>query len=204
MADRTRQRSVLAVWVVAIIVGGLAVIALGVPRPIAAQSTATEPAFVTLLNRTPDSRTVEVQSLLTGASSRHTVPSHETLTIDVDAGAEPVDMLASCRGCHSVYFAVAGGQRLIVVLAPRDEPAIVRSDLYIVNEGEGRRRGVLRTGAMRGAGRTLLPFDLRAGESIHIGLRTAGAVIDLNLACFGCGFQRIRMTDAVDLEVAIR
>ena len=204
MADCTRQRSVLAVWVVAIIVGGLAVIALGAPRPIAAQSTPAEPAFVTLLNLTPGSRTVEVQTLLTGIRGRHTVASQETLTIDVDAGAEPIDMLASCRGCHSVHFAIAGGQRLVVVLWPLDKPAIDRSDLRIVNEGESRRRGVLRTGAIRSAGRTLLPFDLRAGESIHIGLRTAGAVIDLNLACFGCGFQRIRMTDAVDLEVAIR
>lgn len=204
MADCTRQRSVLAVWVVAIIVGGLVVIALGAPRPIAAQSTPAESTFVTLLNLTSGSRTVEVQTLLTGISSRHTVPSQETLTIDVDAGAEPVDMLASCRGCHSVHFAIAGGQRLVVLLWPLDKPAIDRSDLYIVNEGEGQRRGVLRTGALHGAGRTLLPFDLRAGESIRIGLRTAGAAIDLNLTCFGCGSQRIRMTDAVDLEVAIR
>ena len=204
MTDRTRPCAAFAIWAVAIIAGGLVVIALGVPGSIAAQTPPAEPTFVTLLNRTPDSRTVEVQSLLTGISSRNPVPSQETLTIEVAAGAEPLEMVASCRACHSVYFAVAGGQRLVVVLAPLDEPAIVRSDLHIVNDSEGRRQGVLRTGAIPGAGRTLLPFDLRAGESLRIGVRTDSAAIDLNLTCFGCGAQRIRMTDAVDLEVVLR
>ena len=203
MADRTRPRSVLAIWVAAIIAGGLAVIAFGGPGPIAAQSPPADTAVVTLLNLTPGSRTVEVQSLATGISSSHTVPSQGTLTVDVAAGADPVDMVTRCGACHSVHFAVARGQRLIVVLAPLDEPAIARADLYIVNEGDGRRQGVVRTGAAVGKGRSLLTFDLRPGEEVHVGLRTAGAVIDLNLRCFGCGSQHIRMTDAVELHVVI-
>ncbi len=203
MTDRASRRRVAAVWRGAMLVGVLAALWLGGARSGAAQSPAGDPAFVTLLNLTSNSRIVEVRHLPAGDRDRHTVGAEERVTFEVAAADDPIDMMARCRGCHAVRFAVAGGQRLIVLLVPQDEPAITRADLNIVNEGDGRRRGVVRTGAEPRLGRTLLPFNLGAGEEIRVGLRTAGAVIDLNLTCFGCGSQRIRVTDAVELDVVI-
>jgi hypothetical protein len=203
MADPASRRRVSAVWRAAMLVGVLAALWLGGARSGAAQSPSGDPAFVTLINLTPSARTVDVRHLPAGTRDRHRVPGEEEFTFSVDAGADPVDMTARCRGCHPVRFAVAAGQRLVVLLVSVEDPAITRADLRIVNQGDGQRRGVVRTGAVPGGGRTLVPFDLGAGEEVHVGLRTAGAVIDLNLTCFGCGGQRIRVTDAVDLEVAI-
>ena len=203
MTDRAPRRPVAAFWRGAILVGVLAALWLGGARTGAAQSPVGDPAFVTLLNLTSGSRTVEVRGVLTGSREQRTVPSEESVTFPVAAGADPVDMRAECPGCHAVDFAVAAGQRVVVLLQSSDDPPIIRADLHIVNQGDAPRRGVLRTGSELGLGRTLLPFDLRPDEEIRVGLRTAGAVIDLNLSCFGCESQHIRVTDAVDLEVVI-
>lgn len=203
MTDRASRRRAAAIWRGALLVGVLAALWLGGSRPGAAQSPPGEPAFVTLLNLTSSSRVVDVLHLPASDRDHHRVDAEERVTFEVAAAEEPIDMMARCRGCHSVRFAVAGGQRLIVLLVPQDAPAIARADLNIVNEGDGRRRGVVRTGSIAGEGRTLLPFDLGVGEEIRVGLRTAGAVIDLNLTCFGCGSQRLRVTDAVELDVVI-
>lgn len=203
MTDRARRRPVAAIWRGAMLVAVLAALWLGGAGSGAAQSPPDDPAFVTLLNLTSSSRVVDVRRLPDGDRDRHTVGAQQRVTLEVAAADDPIDMVARCRGCHSVRFAVAGGQRLIVLLVPQDKPAIARADLNIVNEGDVRRRGVVRTGAEPGLGRTVLPFNLRAGEEVRVGLRTAGAVIDLNLTCFGCGSQRIRVTDAVELDVVI-
>ena len=203
MTNRAPRRPVAAIWRGAMLVAVLAALWLGGARSGAAQSPPGDPAFITLLNLTAGARTVEVLNLPAGDHVRHTVGAEERVTVEVAAAEEPIDMVARCRGCHTVRFAVAAGQRLIVLLAPRDGPAIRRADLRIVNQGDAPRRGVVRTGAEIGLGRSLLPFDLLAREDVHIGLRTAGAVIDLNLFCFGCRSQRIRVTDAVDLEVVL-
>ncbi len=203
MTDRAHRRLPAAIWRGALLVGLLAALWLGGARSGAAQSPTVDPALVTLLNPAAESRIVEVRRLPAGPRDRYTVGAEERLTIEVAAAGDPIDMRASCRGCHSVDFAVAAGQRLIVLLAPQDEPAITRADLNIVNEGDDRRRGVVRTGSIPGKGRTLIEFDLGAGEEVRVGLRTAGAVIDLNLRCFGCGSQRIRVTDAVALDVVV-
>ena len=203
MTDRAPRPAVAAIWRGAMIVGMLAALWLGGARSGAAQSPPGDPAFVTLLNLTAGSRSVDVRNLQTGAQEQRSVPSEESVTFPVAAGVDPVDMRAECPGCHAVDFAVAAGQRLVVLLRSSDDPPIARADLHIVNQGDAPRRGVVRTGSEPGFGRTLLRFDLGPDEEVRVGLRTAGAVIDFNLSCVGCGSQRIRVTDAVDLEVVI-
>ena len=197
-------RLLLSLSLLAGLLGLLAALWLHETRPSAAQAPSDEPAFVTLLNVSTRTFAVDVDELGSNAGRRHTVTPEQPVTFPVDAGALPIDMIATCGNCRSVSFAVAAGQRVLVLLAATNQPALLRSDLHVVNEGGARRRGAIRTGAVAGAGRTLLPFDLRPGESASVGLRARGDLIDLSLTCAGCDPQRIRLGNGVDLEIPIR
>ena len=203
VADPSR-RSLLAISIIATLLGVLTALWIDQTRPSAAQGLESEPAFVTLLNLTPRVLVVNITQDDANVSRSHTVPAQETATFLVDAGPDLLPMTARCSGCRSVNFAIAAGQRLIVLLAGTEQPAILRSDLHVIIEGPARRTGVVRTGPTPGAGRSLLPFDLRPGESARLGLRARGDAIDLNLTCGGCDAQRLRVTNGIDLEIPIR
>ena len=174
----------------------------------AAQEPFPEPTFITLLNLTDRFHTVDIdQQLPDGGSftvNRLAVQPQEPVTFLFDAGPNPQDLVAACGGCRPAPFAIAAGQRIVVLLVGLSDPALPRSDLHVVNESGVRQRGVVRTGAAVGTGRTLLPFDLRDGESVRVGLRLPRGPIDLNLTCARCDAQQIRLGNGVDLEVVIR
>ena len=173
-----------------------------------AQEPLPEPAFVTLLNLTPRFQTVDIDRRLdsgeTDGLTRIAVQPDQPETFVIDAGAVPEDFTATCLSCRAADFSVAAGQRLVVLLVGIEQRALVRSDLHVVNESGARQRGAVRTGATIGDGRSLLPFDLRDGESARVGLRLRDGPIDLNLTCPACDPQQIRIGNGVDLEVVIR
>ena len=133
------------------------------------------------------------------------VPALDTVTLEVLVPAEPTEFNVTCSGCHSVVFAVAAGQRIIVILAGDGDPPPFRSDLVVANESAVRHVGALRTGARSGTGRALLRFDLAPGEAVSVGLRLpADRLLDLNLACPACAPQAARIGNGIDLEMVIR
>ena len=212
MQARPLQRSRRAALVLVILAGALlapiGALWLSDTADGAAQEPFPEPAFVTLLNLTGGFRAVDVDQALpdgtTVGVTRLAVQAEEPVTFVHSAAAEPQDLIASCTACHPVSFAVAAGQRIIVLILPGCDPPPVRSDLHVVNESGLRQRGAVRTGSVPGDGRTLLPFDLRDGQSARVGLRLRGGPIDLNLTCPACDPQQIRLGNGIDLEIVIR
>ena len=201
-----RQAACAALTVLSLLVGMGLGVGWGTERT---SAQAAEPAQVTLLNVSEARRTVQVRAgavLGDGESVRTVVvePFSGT-TVEIAAPDEPVEFNATCSGCRGVAFAAAAGQRVIVVLVALADPVVVRSDLTVANESGRRQRGALRTGDLLGRGRSVLDFDLAAGESASVGLRfPAGRLLDLNLTCDGCVPQRVRAGNAVDLEIVIR
>ena len=88
VADPSR-RSLLAICIIATLLGVLAALWFDQTRPSAAQGLDAEPAFVTLLNLTPRVLVVTITQDDANVSRSHTVPAQETVTFLVDAGPDP-------------------------------------------------------------------------------------------------------------------
>ena len=170
-------------------------------------------ALVTLLNPGSTARTVTLQEAddmeIVGLPSSVRVEPADTRSFVVEVGSDPVTFTARCSGCRTVVFAVADGQRIIViVLGVFDEGAetgALRGDVHVVNESGRRQTGSLRTGDVMGLGLSLLRFDLAPNASMSVGVRVAALqTVDLNLTCSGCAPQLARVSNGVDLEIVLR
>ena len=84
--------------------------------------------------------------------------------------------VAQCSGCRTVVFAVADGQRIIVVVlgAFAEGAGSLRGDVHVVNESNRRQSGALRTGGVVGLGLSVLRFDLGAQRIDERGAAVAG------------------------------
>ena len=190
-----------------------AVLALAMATPVESSEPAGagEPgaALLSLLNPGGSTRVVTVRfGGDTGGGDlvdTLAVAALDTVTLEVLVPAEPTEFNVTCSGCHSVPFAIAAGQRIIVILVGDGDPPPFRSDLVVANESAVRHVGGLRTGARSGTGRALLRFDLAPGEAVSVGLRLpADRLLDLNLACPACAPQVARIGNGVDLEMVIQ
>ena len=168
-------------------------------------------ALVTLLNPGSTARTVTLRDTndtgVVGLPPSIRVEAADTRSFVVDVGADPVTFVAQCPGCRTVVFAVADGQRIIVVVlgAFAEGAGSLRGDVHVVNESNRRQSGALRTGAVVGLGLSVLRFDLAPAESMSVGLRLpALQTVDLNLTCAGCVPQVAQMSNGVDLEIVVR
>jgi hypothetical protein len=172
--------------------------------------TSTGSALITLLNPGATARTVALSdpgdSGPVGLPANQRVEAGETRSFLVEVGPVPVDLLAQCNGCRSVTFAVADGQRIIVlILGASDAAAASRSDLHVVNESGRRQVGSLRTGDAVGFGLSTLRFDLAPNEAADVGLRLAASqMVAFNVTCAGCVGQVARIGNGVDLEIVLR
>ncbi|MEE9277047.1 MAG: hypothetical protein V3V06_01400 [Dehalococcoidia bacterium] len=181
-----------------------------------AQETAPSaaPTFVTFFNPANVSRLVQLRLVLeSGATtlvSTHAVGAEDTTTFALAAEllaveGRPTNFVAVCSGCRDAPFALAAGQRIILLIRTTSAAAANRSDVFVVNESSGRRTGALRTGAVAGAGRSVIGFDLQPGEGTGAGMRfRSGETVDFNLTCGGCAAQFARVGNGVDLEIVIR
>ena len=92
----------------------------------AAQEPFPEPTFITLLNLTDRFHTVDIdQQLPDGGSftvNRLAVQPQEPVTFLFDAGPNPQDLVAACGGCRPAPFAIAAGQRIVVLLVGLSDP----------------------------------------------------------------------------------
>ena len=177
------------------------------------QTPGDEPALVTFLNPFSRSRTVQLRRVAADGStallSSHLVRSGVAVTTSVSVGADPETFEVSCSGCITIRFAVAAGQRALLLAAPALDAealaATVRSEVQIVNESGRLQRGTLRTGVDASAGRTVVRFDLRDGESLGVGMRFArGQMLDFVLACDACVSQTALAGNGVMLDLVIR
>ena len=170
-------------------------------------------ALVTLLNPGSTGRTVTLRE----ASDVGTVAlppilrveAADTASFVVAVGPDPVTFVAQCAGCRTVVFAVAEGQRtIVIILGSFDVGASsgsLRGDVHVVNESGRRQVGSLRTGEVVGLGLSVLRFDLAPNESVSVGMRLAEfQTVDLNLTCSVCAPQVARMSNGVDLEIVVR
>ena len=184
-----------------------------VPDIEATQTPGDELALVTFLNPFSGSRTVQLRRVTVDGSTAlrlsHMVRSGVAVTTSVLVGVDPETFEVSCSGCITIRFAVAAGQRALLLTAPaldaEAQAATIRSEVQIVNESGRLQRGTLRTGVDASAGRSVARFDLRDGESLGVGMRFAGGqMLDFVLTCDACVPQTALAGNGVILDLVIR
>ena len=179
------------------------------PASVLAQSPDGEPAFLSFVNPSATTRTVQLRTISVAGQvlsvSTHVVEGTDVVTVALAPGTAPQTFRFSCSGCRGLTMSLADGQRLVVPLLTFSDAASVRSDLHVVNESGRRQQGALRVGLAAGTGRSVLRFDLRPGGSARVGIRVPGAgALSFNLTCDGCAPQFARAANGVDLELVIR